>query len=421
VAASSSSINAIVFVGRVRHSIIPIVHRGSLLFALGNALLGFAAMAVLLSAIGGTSLDEFLALAAGEPVRVAVLSVVLPVCFVIALMELRRGGTFYPVARWMVALIPAIAFEALFAPMALHNLDVSRNPFEFLGSYLVLVGGATLILATVLRFGPATRVPFGDRGRQAAAGAAVILIALPLALWFARDRTGDAGMAGGQPEPTRKSGDGVVMRSIAQGALALPSGTLSVAFVEVRQGPGETAEDSHTAGFVYVVDGRPGLSISGSAAQTPEANAAAFVPTGTKHSHVNATTSAATWYWVSVRPTGESGAPPSPAQRRTLYETAELPSLPPGQYSDVLMRVTLETGASTLRYRTGGVDALLVQSGSVSVESGVGTKTLRAGEGLFVLERTPIKVSNVGAENASFLAFFLVPQGSEPLTEMPTQ
>ena len=123
-----------------------------------------------------------------------------------------------------------------------------------------------------------------------------------------------------------------------------------------------------------------------------------------------------TWYFISARPASQRGTPNPPAGVEA-YATADLPSLPTVDQHEALLKTDLAAGGRTQAHKSGGVEVIFVVSGQVEAHAGTFSATvLRAGQGAFVLESTPLQVFNPGGKPATFLDIYLLPAG-KPLSQ----
>ena len=182
--------------------------------------------------------------------------------------------------------------------------------------------------------------------------------------------------------------------------------------IDVPQAAGNKITHKHVAGFVYVVAGTQTLTMVGGATLTLQPGQAGFTGAGILHSHVNPGSSANDWYFLSVRPTTARTLPPFAPGVKTLYATADLPTMPRGAYDEALRLVTLQPGGRGPAQKDSGVEVLFVLEGSISVHmAGQAPVTLTSGQGISSLPTTAVQELNTGSGVARYLAFDVGPGG----------
>ncbi len=133
------------------------------------------------------------------------------------------------------------------------------------------------------------------------------------------------------------------------------------------------------------------------------------------HEHAASGTSPVRWLFIGARSADVGDRDFKFDQQRVAYRSTELPSLPAGANSEVLMLFVLERDAETRPAKTGGVMAVFALEGEVDVIAGTGDKSIRKGEGSYLLQGSPFTIVNKAQGESRVLAFFLMPEGRVPL------
>ena len=386
-------------------------------FALGHALLAITLLWIVVAIV----LPNF-----DEVVRTEAFRFASVVATLVSSTLLAPVAWFWPprgdrAAFWLIGTVPALVFLVLLLPPLGRSVFISMNFGELLSSLMSLLAAAVVIAAGVLAYleakaqRPAVSATFRDRRFRAASGVLAVLVLAPIALFIGRvlqrreSVPGQVGAPVGSGRPARTPGEGVRVETVAQGNLTLPTGTLSISYLEIQQTG--RASVAHDAGFVYVLEGEQELIIGTSAPQLLRAGQAAFVPAAVLHEHVAAGTSPVRWLFVGARSADVGDKEFKFAQQRIAYRSTELPSLPAGANTEVLMLFVLERDAETRRALTGGVMALFALEGEIDVLAGTGDKSIRKGEGSNLLQGSPFTIVNRAQGESRVLAFFLMPEG----------
>jgi quercetin dioxygenase-like cupin family protein len=202
---------------------------------------------------------------------------------------------------------------------------------------------------------------------------------------------------------------------------ALPTAPLYINFLDVPQAPGASTQHAHIAGFVYAAVGAHRVAIQGGATTDIQPGEGGFIAQDVVHTHSNPGTAPIQWYFIAIRNVGGRTAAATFPGQSTLYETADLPTLPAGKYNEQLNLVTLEKGGRTAAHRHGGVEALVVLDGTVQLRvAGQQPVTLAKGKGAYVPPNTVLQATNTGDGNARFLAFFVTADGAAFSTNVDT-
>ena len=120
--------------------------------------------------------------------------------------------------------------------------------------------------------------------------------------------------------------------------------------------------------------------------------------------------SAVGWYSFVVRPISQPGV--APAGSREVFVTHELPPLPLTDQNQILQRVDLQANGRSRAHRSGGVEVIVAIQGRIEIHSGTFSPTkLAVGEGVYVLDNTPLQSWSIGGQPASYLDYYLLPTG----------
>lgn len=226
------------------------------------------------------------------------------------------------------------------------------------------------------------------------------------------------------PSPTAPESieaKGFNAKLLAEGQLAqLPAFPYYINVLDLPQDPGGTITHSHVGGFVYGAAGVTTMTQPDGTQAVVNPGEAAFIGSGAAHSHINATTVANDWYYVSLRPSTTRSAPAIVAGQKVLFETPDLAELAPGAYTERLMMVTIEEGGRGAPHTHGGTETLYVLSGTVRLRLPGQDLILKAGQGYSHAGGTAIQDINAGSGQARTLAFFVTPNGAPFRTDTGT-
>jgi hypothetical protein len=192
---------------------------------------------------------------------------------------------------------------------------------------------------------------------------------------------------------------------------ALPSGTLFITVSDLVEPPSASTPAPSVPGILFVLQGAAHLSAGSSPDLTDDE--AAFVKPVKGLALSNPGTTSAEWYFISVQlATGRTGPPPL-AGSKILLATDNLPSLPLINQAEVLTQVAVPPGGQTGQYKPNGIEVFIGLDGSVSILAGSGTNPpLAKGQAISFLEGTGTQVSNPSSQAATYLVFYLLPDGT---------
>jgi quercetin dioxygenase-like cupin family protein len=190
---------------------------------------------------------------------------------------------------------------------------------------------------------------------------------------------------------------------------ALPSGTLYITVSDLVEPASASTKAPSVAGVLFVLQGTAHLS-AGSQQDLP-AGEGAFIKPQSGLTISNPGTASAEWYFISAQLASGRNGPPPLAGAKILFATDNLPSLPLVNQAEVLTKVSVPPGGQTAQYRPNGVEAFIGLDGSVEIK-GNETTTLATGRVLFYLEGSPLQALNTGSSPATYISFFLQPDGT---------
>lgn len=172
-------------------------------------------------------------------------------------------------------------------------------------------------------------------------------------------------------------------------------------------------------GILFVLQGA--AHVSGGSSPDLNSGQGIFVNPQSGLTLSNPGTASAKWYYIAVLSAAARGGPPPIAGARQLFATDDLPPLPRINQAEALTRATLLPGGQSDRYRPNGVEVLIGLDGSVQVALGDPSRTsiLGKGQAAFMLEGGLFQASNHSSHLATYLSFFLLPDGM-PLTRPDT-
>jgi mannose-6-phosphate isomerase-like protein (cupin superfamily) len=391
-------------------------------FAAANALLSLLLLWLLLNLL--PKIEEA---AKDEPIRLPIAVVLLFVFAAVAVLAWRPVWGVRSPRGWAVATIPAVIFLVVFLQVMAPTLFVGRNFTEFIHAMLSLWAAAIAVASGLVasREASSARVLLsGDvRDTRIRILGAIVLAAIvgPTIFWIVRPKDGQGGGPGpgdASASATRPPGAGVMTEVLAQGSLPLPQGTLTVSALEIRQPGGNRVADMHNAGFVYVIEGEQQLTFD-TKQQTVRAGGAVYVPPGATHEHLAVAPSPCRWLFIGARAANVADSDFKFGEQTVVYRSSELPSLPAGANTEVLVTFVLKPESESFRYKTGGVALFLVLAGEVLVDAGTGRSDLKAGQGTHLLSGTPFTLRNIAPSESRVIVFVLAPEGSVPMAQLP--
>jgi quercetin dioxygenase-like cupin family protein len=219
---------------------------------------------------------------------------------------------------------------------------------------------------------------------------------------------------------------GASMKNLEAGRVeSLPTGNVYVRFVRFAQPPGYVINSrQHVPSVVYVETGIHRLVLSGEPPIDLVAGQAKFHQSVT-HQHLNPGSEPSIWFSIAVWPNSARSQPLVDPIAKAAYESEDIDrtSLPQGAYSQVLRQVTLEPHGTSGAHRFGGVVALYVLSGSVSIKSAHRPAlTLHSDEGAAFPPATDLQETNQGGEPVVYIEFLTTPVDRDfeiPLRQPP--
>ena len=219
---------------------------------------------------------------------------------------------------------------------------------------------------------------------------------------------------------------GEIVKKLDAGRVdSLPTGTVYVRFVRFAQPPGYVINSKqHVPSIVYVQTGMCRLILTGQAPIDLVAGQATFHQSVT-HQHLNPGSEPSLWYSIAVWSSSARGTPLVDPIARASFESQDFDraALPQVAYSEVLRRVTLSSKGTSGAHRFGGIVALYVLSGSISVRAAHRpAQTLDAGQGAAFAPDTDLQETNAGSSQADYLEFVVIEVGKDfevPLQQPP--
>lgn len=108
------------------------------------------------------------------------------------------------------------------------------------------------------------------------------------------------------------------------------------------------------------------------------------------------------------------------ADKAVVYATGDLPPLAAGKYTESLRLITVQAGGRSAAHMHSGFEGVLVLEGRVLLRSGGNAPAfLAAGQGFYILPKTPVQLINVGDALARTLVYSISPEGAPFSTEVP--
>lgn len=218
----------------------------------------------------------------------------------------------------------------------------------------------------------------------------------------------------------------VVVTKLGAGQVqSLPTGGVYVRFIRFAQPPGYVINSKqHVPSFVYVQSGVHRLVLAGASPIDLAAGQATFHQSVT-HQHLNPGSEQCIWFAIAVWPNSARGQPLVDPIARAVFESADIDrsALPQASYSQVLRQVTLAQYGTSGAHRFGGLAAIYVLTGSITIKSGHSASlTLGPDQGAAFLPEIDLQETNAGSGQAVYLEFLTTPVGKDfeiPLQQPP--
>jgi len=195
---------------------------------------------------------------------------------------------------------------------------------------------------------------------------------------------------------------------------SMPTGPVYIRFVSFTQPAGYLINSKqHVPSIVYVETGTHRLTLAGQPPLDLQAGQATFHQTVT-HTHINPGSDASLWYSIAVWPSSARGQPLVDPIARAAFESDDLGAgvLPQVPYSEVLRRVNIAAGGSGVPHRFGGLVAIYVLTGSLTIKvAHQPSLTLAAHQGSALLPDVDVQETDPQSEPAVFLEFVATPVG----------
>lgn len=220
---------------------------------------------------------------------------------------------------------------------------------------------------------------------------------------------------------------GTAIKTLAAGKLdSLPTGPVYIRFIRFEQPPGYVINSKqHVPSIVFVETGMHRLVLDGQSPIDLGVGQAIFHQS-VAHTHLNPGPEISTWYSIALWPSSARGQPLVNQIAQAAFESDDVASdvLPHAAYSVVLRQVTLENLGTTGAHQFGGLSALYVLSGSVSIRRAhMSAVTLNAGHGLAFVPDVAHQETSAGAGQAVFIELVITPEGKNfevPLKQPPS-
>jgi len=220
---------------------------------------------------------------------------------------------------------------------------------------------------------------------------------------------------------------GAAVRTLDAAKLdSLPTGPVYIRFIRFAQPVGyDINSKQHVASVVYVETGVHRLVLNGMPPLDLMAGQAKFHQSVT-HTHLNpGPGDPSAWYSIAIWPSAARSQSLVDKIARPTFESDDIAfeSSPQVAYSQVLRLVTLTPLGTAGAHRFGGLAALYVLTGSLTIKRAHQPPvTLGAGEGLAVLPDIALQETNAGPGQATFLEFITTAAGKDfevPLQQPP--
>jgi quercetin dioxygenase-like cupin family protein len=218
----------------------------------------------------------------------------------------------------------------------------------------------------------------------------------------------------GETSSASQQARGYSYEELAAGRVdALPSGPQFVRINLFVQAPGSSfPSKTHQPGIVYMVDGVQRYQPATGTAADIHAGEGQFSRTEA-HMHVNFGTTANRWYNLALWQSATRSQPLT-VPTTVVYETEDIASDQLGAPDiETLRRVTIQANGHTAMHSHGGLEAIFVLDGSLSVAvEGKAPVTVGALQGAFEPRATMVQETNAGGGAVTYLAFFVTPVGA---------
>jgi hypothetical protein len=220
---------------------------------------------------------------------------------------------------------------------------------------------------------------------------------------------------------------GAAVKTLDAGKLdSLPTGPVYIRFIRFAQPVGyDIVSKQHVASVVYVEAGAHRLVLNGKSPLDLQAGQAKFHQS-VSHVHINpGPVDPSVWYSIAIWPSSARGQSPVDKTARPTFQSEDISreALPQVAYSQVLRQVTLAKSGTTGAHKFGGLAALYVLTGSLTIRSAHRAPvTIGADEGLYFLPDVPIQETNGGSGQTVFLEFITTAIGKDfevPLQQPP--
>ena len=220
---------------------------------------------------------------------------------------------------------------------------------------------------------------------------------------------------------------GAAVKLLDAGKLdSLSTGPVYIRFIRFPQPVGYVINSKqHVASFVYVETGVHRLILNGQPPVDLVAGQAIFHQSVT-HTHLNpGPLDPSVWYSIAIWPSSARSSSLVDKIAVAAFQSDDIArnSLPQVAYSQVLRQVTLAELGTTGAHQFGGLAALYVLTGSLTIKSAHRAQvTIGAGEGLYFLPDVPLQETNGGSGQTVFLEFITTAIGKHfevPLQQPP--
>ena len=219
---------------------------------------------------------------------------------------------------------------------------------------------------------------------------------------------------------------GAAVKALDAGKLdSLPTGAVYVRMIRFPQPPGYVINSKqHVASVVYVETGVHQLILNGQAPIDLVAGQARFHQS-VAHTHLNPGPDPSVWYSIALWPSSTRGQALVDKIAEAAFESDDIgrEALPQVAYSQVLRQVTLAKDGTSGAHRFGGLSAVYVLTGSMTIKSAHQSPvTLGVGQGRAFLPDVPLQETNMGPGQAVFLEFLTTAVGKDfevPLQQPP--
>jgi quercetin dioxygenase-like cupin family protein len=219
---------------------------------------------------------------------------------------------------------------------------------------------------------------------------------------------------------------GAAVKTLDAGKLtSLPTGSIYVRMIRFAQPVGYVIHSKqHVSSVIYVEVGVHRLTLDGQAPVDLVAGQA-FFHQSVAHTHENPGPGPSVWYSIALWPSSARGTALVDKVARAAFESGDIArdTWPQGAYSQVLRQVTLANLGTSGAHRFGGLSALYVLSGSVTIKNAHSAPlTLSTGQGVDFLPDVALQETNAGQSPAVYLEFITTAVGKDfevPLQQPP--